>query len=183
MITKRAAIVFGAAASLLAIAPGLARSATPAPGDIPDNQVYIAYQAPSGYSVKVPEGWARAGSGTATTFTDKYNAIQVDTGKATKAPSIASATATEVAALRRSVKGFRLLGVSAVQRSAGTAILIAYRAVSSPNAVTGKVVATSVERYEFWRAGKLAILSLQGAVGADNVDPWKTVTNSFHWAR
>ncbi|MEA2617544.1 MAG: hypothetical protein QOE72_3327, partial [Chloroflexota bacterium] len=42
-------------------------------GDIPDNQVYVAYSLPSGaFSVRVPEGWARAGTGGAVTFTDHY---------------------------------------------------------------------------------------------------------------
>ena len=33
-------------------------------GDIPDNQAYVAYAPPgAGYSVKVPEGWARTTAG------------------------------------------------------------------------------------------------------------------------
>ena len=47
--------------------------------------------------------------------------------------------------------------------------------------VTGKVVHDAVERYEFWRAGTEAILTLSGPVGADNVDPWRIVTDSFRW--
>ena len=38
-----------------------------------------------------------------------------------------------------------------------------------------------VERYEFWRNGKQATLSLSAPVGSDNVDPWKVVTDSFTW--
>ena len=48
-------------------------------GDIPDNQVYVAFTAASGtYRIKVPEGWSRTTSGTATTFTDKLNSITVE---------------------------------------------------------------------------------------------------------
>src|SRR4051794_21026165 len=46
-------------------------------GDIPDNQAFVAYRPPgAGYSVKVPEGWARSASGRAVAFTDKLNTIR-----------------------------------------------------------------------------------------------------------
>jgi hypothetical protein len=47
--------------------------------------------------------------------------------------------------------------------------------------VTGKVVRDAVERFEFWKAGEEAILSLSGPQGADNVDPWQIVSDSLHW--
>jgi len=47
--------------------------------------------------------------------------------------------------------------------------------------VTGKVVRDDVERYEFWRGGTEAVLTLSGAAGSDNVDPWRLVTDSFTW--
>jgi hypothetical protein len=47
--------------------------------------------------------------------------------------------------------------------------------------VTGKVYTDVVERYEFFRNGTEAIVTLSGPSGADNVDPWRTVTNSFRW--
>ncbi|HXS43422.1 MAG TPA: hypothetical protein VN751_02255, partial [Solirubrobacteraceae bacterium] len=47
-------------------------------GDIPDNQAYVAYTPPGGgFTVKVPEGWSRSDTGSTTTFTDKLNAIRV----------------------------------------------------------------------------------------------------------
>jgi len=39
----------------------------------------------------------------------------------------------------------------------------------------------NVERYAFWRAGTTVILTLSGPQGADNVDPWRMVTDSFGW--
>jgi len=39
-----------------------------------------------------------------------------------------------------------------------------------------------VERYEFWKNGTAVIITLSSAAGSDNVDPWKTVTDSFVWA-
>jgi hypothetical protein len=52
---------------------------------------------------------------------------------------------------------------------------------SAPNPVTGKVVRDAVERFEFWKAGEEAMLSLSGPQGADNVDPWQIVSDSLHW--
>ena len=41
------------------------------PGDIPDNQVYVAYRVPGGHvALKVPEGWAQTRSGSTVTFSD-----------------------------------------------------------------------------------------------------------------
>jgi hypothetical protein len=49
--------------------------------------------------------------------------------------------------------------------------------------VTGKTITNDVERYELWRAGKLAIVTLQAPHGSDNVDAWKLVTSSFRWTK
>jgi hypothetical protein len=47
--------------------------------------------------------------------------------------------------------------------------------------VTGKTGTDAIERYEFWRDGREVILTLSGPVGADNVDPWRTITESLQW--
>jgi hypothetical protein len=60
-------------------------------------------------------------------------------------------------------------------------VLATYWVTSAPNPVTGKTVTDAVERYEFWHAGHTAIITLSGPVGADNVDPWMTITNSPQW--
>jgi hypothetical protein len=154
---------------------------SPPPGDIPDSTVYIPYHAASGqYVVKVPQGWAQAVTGSAVSFTDKLNTITVTTVRGT-APTVASARADEVPRIRGAVRHFALAGVSAVTRPAGSVVLIRYSAQSRPDPVTGKVYTDSVERYEFYRNGTEAVVTLSGPVGADNVDPWRTVTNSFRW--
>jgi hypothetical protein len=43
-------------------------------------------------------------------------------------------------------------------------------------------VRQDVQRYTFWKNGNQVVLTLSGAVGADNVDPWHIVTDSFRWA-
>ncbi|HZX02659.1 MAG TPA: hypothetical protein VFF46_06960, partial [Kribbella sp.] len=62
------------------------------PGDIPDNQAYVAFQG-AGFSVKVPEGWARTVTGTTTSFTDKLNRIET-TPSAMSAPPTAQSVQT-----------------------------------------------------------------------------------------
>jgi hypothetical protein len=153
-------------------------------GDIPDNQAYVAYMPPGGgFSVKVPEGWGRSDAGGAVTFTDKLNSINMET-RAAKGPlSVARARATELPQLSKSVKGFQPGTVTQVSRKAGTAIRITYLADGRPDAVTGKVTREAVERYLFAQKGKEVVLTLSGPKGADNVDPWKIVTDSLRWKR
>jgi hypothetical protein len=152
-------------------------------GDIPDSQVFVAYTLPSGaFSVRVPEGWARSETGGAVTFTDHYNSIRLETVAASTAPTVESARQTELPAIRRQADGVGAEAVSTVTRNAGTAVLITFQATSTPNPVTGKVARLAVERYEFWRGGTEAILTLSAPVGSDNVDPWRTVSNGFRWS-
>jgi hypothetical protein len=156
---------------------------SPPPGDIPDTTAYVAYHPASGlYQVKVPEGWARTVTGSAVSFTDKLNIITVSVGKAS-APTPATARAAEVPKLQGTVRHFALTGIGTVSRPAGTAVLIRYSDDSQPDAVTGKVYPEAVERYEFYRGGMAAIVTLSAPSGADNVDPWRTVTSSFRWLR
>jgi hypothetical protein len=39
-----------------------------------------------------------------------------------------------------------------------------------------------VERYVFFHKGKDVVLTLSGPKGADNVDPWRIVTDSLRWS-
>jgi len=151
-------------------------------GDIPDNQAFVPFSPPGGgFSVKVPEGWSQTRSGAATTFTDKLNAIRVESRKAAAPLTVARAAKTELPALGRSVKGFTAGKVTTVQRRAGPAIELTYLAAAKPNQVTGKAGQDAVERYVFFHNGTRVVLTLSGPKGADNVDPWRIVTDSLRW--
>ena len=174
----------GSAAAGTLAQSGADRSAAPVTesnpaGDIPDTQVFVDYSA-GGYTVQVPEGWARIDSGTTATFTDKYNSIRADTTANPSAPTVQTGQA-ELDMIGSTATGFAPGEVTVVQRPAGPAVLITYQADSAPNEVTGKVVSDAVERYEFWNNGNEVMLTLSGPVGSDNVDPWRTVTDSFRW--
>jgi hypothetical protein len=162
-----------------------ATAASPAPeaavaGDIPDSQAFVAYESSGGYSIKVPEGWARSTDGAATVFTDKFNAISIETTPASTAPTVDSVK-TDMASIAASGKGYATGKVTAVVRKAGPVILATYTQDSAPNPVTSKAIRLDVERYVFWKAGNAAVVTLSSAAGSDNVDPWMIVTDGFSW--
>ena len=181
------AAAFGVAAPALhpAAAPAAHRSMETSPtGDIPDNQAFVTYTPPGGgFSVKVPEGWGQKSVGKAVVFTDKLNAIRLDSAQSPGPVTVAAARRRVVPVLRRTVPGFQLSGVSLVTRHAGTAVLITYRATSAKDPVTGKTRTDSVERYAFHHGRRGVTVTLSGPVGADNVDPWRIVTDSVRWTR
>ena len=150
------------------------------PGDIPDNQAYVKFSpAGGGYSVKIPEGWPRASTGSATSFTDKLNNIEVAAVAAPTQPTVASVNSTDVSSVKATVAKFAMGKVTVVVRGGGSAILLTYQGDSAPDQVTGKVVRDAFERYTFYRAGKRVDLTLSGPTNADNVDPWRTVSDSL----
>ncbi|MET7456534.1 hypothetical protein ABZT03_32580 [Streptomyces sp. NPDC005574] len=155
------------------------------PGDIPDNQAFVAYR-PSGgsftgFTVKVPEGWARTGQGSTTVFTDKLNSVKIAAVSANSAPTTGSVTDKVIPQLRSQVPKFAAPKVSEVTRHSGRVVLLTYQGDSAKDPVTGKVVRDAFERYAFYRAGHEVDLTLSGPVKADNVDPWRIVSDSFAW--
>jgi hypothetical protein len=144
--------------------------------------VYVPFTPPTGlFTVSVPEGWARSTDGAATIFTDKLNTVRIETRARATAPNTMSVSVDELPAIASSTPDYSPGTVTAVQRKAGQVMLITYQGASPPNPVTGKTGTDAIERYEFWRDGREVILTLSGPVGADNVDPWRNVTDSLQW--
>jgi hypothetical protein len=153
------------------------------PGDIPDSQAFVTFvPTGGGYAIDVPEGWARTDLATGASFTDKLNSVRIERAAVTTAPTVGSARSDDVPTIEAATDGFRLRSVHVVHRPAGDAVLLKYRARGTPDAVTGKRIVQDVERYELWRNGTLATITLTSPKGADNVDPWRTVTTSFRWS-
>jgi hypothetical protein len=151
------------------------------PGDIPDNQVFVAFKSSLGFSVKVPEGWARRELPGGVSFSDKYNELQVTMASQASAPTLSSLRKADVVALEKSLGAIRVTGVKALVLPAGQAFVVHYESNSEANPVTNKAIRLDNERYYFWKTGRLAILTLSAPVGAYNVDQWQMMAKSFAW--
>ncbi|MGX5831559.1 hypothetical protein [Mesorhizobium sp. 43Arga] len=151
------------------------------PGDIPDSQVFIDYTSPQGFALKVPEGWARSDRADGASFVDKLDGVVVSVSKADAAPTVDSAKADYVAKLEAAGRAVKVSAVKQVKLPAGTAIRIVYTSNSEPNAVTNRQVRLENERYLYFKDGKLVALELYAPKGADNVDQWQLMSNSFRW--
>ena len=152
-----------------------AEAASVATGDIPDNQVYLVYRSRAGWSMKYPEGWAQSSSPGATVFQDKNNIVRADVRRGSL-PSVGQV---------RSDPALRVAHVTsppAVVAPAGVhAIKVVYTTRSAPNAVTGKRVTLTVDRYYLASAGRVATIDLGTPVGVDNVDAYRLMIESFRW--
>jgi hypothetical protein len=151
------------------------------PGDIPDTQVFIDYASPQGFTLKVPEGWARTDRPDGASFVDKLDGVVVSVAPASAAPTVESANANYVPRLKAQEHAVQVTSVKAVKLPAGAAIRIVYTSNSEPNAVTSKQVRLENERYLLFRDGKLATLELYAPKGADNADQWQLMSRSFRW--
>ncbi|MFB9984373.1 hypothetical protein ACFSQQ_11250 [Mesorhizobium kowhaii] len=183
------AICLGAAGALVPIAgsaPALAaeKAVQPEknpPGDIPDTQVFIDYTSPQGFTMKVPEGWARSDRADGANFVDKLDGVVVSVSNVDAAPTVESAKANNVPELEKAERAVKVTAVKAVKLPAGPAVRIVYTSNSEPNAVTSKQVRLENERYLYFKDGKLVTLELYAPKGADNVDQWQLMSNSFRW--
>jgi hypothetical protein len=150
------------------------------PGDIPDNIAFVPYRNSTGrYRFVHPEGWAQVVHGTSVRFTDKLNGVATQVVTAHAAPSVAGARRDDVPRLRSSVPAFQLRSVSAVTLPGGDSVLIVFRRNSDPNPVTGRQYRDEVLEYLLWRGGHEIRFDLFGPVGADNVDAYRTMSDSL----
>ena len=152
-----------------------------AAGDIPDNQVFLTYRNPSqGYSVKVPEGWARTGSGAHVTFRDKNNVVRIEIAPGSRTTAAdANADLTRTA---RKTPSLQFHQPTAVTAAGKPAVKVVYSTASSPNPVTGKRVKLVVDRYYVPGHGKHAVVDLGTPQGVDNVDAYRLMIESFRWS-
>lgn len=156
--------------------PSEAESA--ATGDIPDSQTFLVFRdAAAGYSIRYPEGWARQGSGPDVTFREKANVIRIAIRSGSK-PDKASAV-RGLEQLKRADATVKIVGRPS--SGVGQAVKIAYSRRSAPDPVTGKRLQLVVDRYEYGKGGKVAVLDLETPVGVDNVDAYRLISRSFAW--
>ncbi|MHB8469564.1 MAG: hypothetical protein ACYDCH_07415 [Gaiellaceae bacterium] len=150
-----------------------------AAGDIPDNQVFLAFRDAAGYSIRYPEGWLQRGSGPNVTFQDKSNRIRIVVGSG---PAFtATSVKADLAALASTNASFRATAPTAVALPAGPAFKVSYSTESAPSPVTDKRVTLAVDRYYLAKGGRRAILDLGAPKGVDNVDAFRLIVSSFRW--
>jgi hypothetical protein len=152
------------------------------PGDIPDNQVFVTYNSPDGFSLEVPEGWSRKATDHGVRFFDKYDEIDATLGTASAAPTAASVRASEmIPDLEKAGHAVKVTAVKDVKLAAGPAVRISYVSNSTPNPVTNKQIRLEHERFILVKDGKMVTLDLAAPAGADNVDQWQLISNSLQW--
>ena len=165
-----------AAGDVLALAAPAAAATTAAEsnaannaGDIPDTQAFVRFVGP-GYSVLVPEGWARTQHGSAVTFRSNANSVLIElTPDGNYDLSARFHAVGPVPHEKRVTLGGE------------RATLITFRSHSDPNPVTGKRTALENDLYSAAHHGKYVALLLSAPVGADNADQWKRIAQSFRW--
>lgn len=159
-----------------------AEAETNPPGDIPDDQAFVTYTSQADqYSMTAPEGWSRQEQGSSVVLSDKLHRFTVDIVCAATPPTEASVQQEANTVLARSLPAFELVNIETRNVPAGTAILVQYRVNSDVDPVTGVQHRLDVDRYEIPGAGKIAVVSLAGPAGSDNVDVSRQVSESFRW--
>lgn len=147
----------------------------PSGGDIPDNQVYLAY-AGTGFTLQYPEGWVQTTRSDGVTFQDKDNRIALTIRQA------GSPTIDSVRAEVRAISGASVsTDAHSITLPAGAGVLLTYQLDGPVNPVTAKRPRLTIDRYELGQGGKLAVFELGSPVGADNVDAYRMIAESFRW--
>jgi hypothetical protein len=147
-----------------------------AAGDIPDNQVFLVFKnTATGYTIKYPEGWALQGSAGHVVIRDKNNIVRVvvSPGRAATPSSVRHELQTSAIRVQSAPELISLNGKPAVK--------LTYSSLSAPNAVTGRRVHLSVDRYYLWNGHRRAVVDLGTPVGVDNVDAYRLMIQSFRW--
>lgn len=154
------------------------------PGDIPDDQVFITYSSPEGFSIEVPEGWSRTEKPGRARFADKYGAVEVAVEKAAaSSPTAASVESTEVPLILAAEHAAEVKKVREMRLPSGTAVAVDYLSNSETNPVTGRKIRLENRRLYFASGGRQAVVTLSAPAGADNADQWKFMAESFRWVR
>jgi hypothetical protein len=151
------------------------------PGDIPDDQVFVVYNSPLGFTVQVPEGWSRSDRPNGVRFSDKYNIIDATVTQADGAPTASTEPSRQAAELTKSGRAVKVAAVRDVKLKSGPALLIIYTTNSERNPVTNKQIRLEHERFIFFKDGRVATLDFAAPMGADNADQWQLMSNSFQW--
>jgi hypothetical protein len=155
-------------------------AASTAQGDIPDNQQFLSYKNPTaGYSISYPQGWARSGNGNQVLFQDKGNTITIKVAPGSQ-PTPASVTAE----LKTEAASDPCMSPGSAQTTTvgpNQVVKVTYTTQGQKSPVTGQRPKISVDRYVYFKNGKVATADLATPVGVDNVDAYRMISESFRW--
>jgi len=150
-------------------------------GDIPDNAVFLTFHGTSpAFSIQYVEGWQVTPQSGGVVIRDKDSSETVAI-VARQADAAAYVASTDLPALRAQA-GFGLIRQDTVKAGAATYIHVAFHVTSPPDAVTGKQVPLTIDRYYVPGSSGLAIVSLATPDGVDNVDAFRAMISSFRWS-
>lgn len=157
--------------------------ASPNPaGDISDSTKYTARPFPQGgFTISLPDGWSSKTMASSAHFTSTVNSVDVSWRPRISGQTASGATSHDVALLKRSLPNFRLRSTHAVTLGGGPAVLSVYETTGSADPVTGRKYRLVVERFTFVHTTHVLVLSLSSPVGADNVDPWRIISQSVRF--
>ena len=150
-------------------------------GDVPDNAVFLTYrQVALGFSIQYVEGWQVTTKPDGVLINDKDSS---ETVTVTDLPSDIAAyiSGTDLPSLQGQA-GFKLVKQDALKVGQATYHHLTYHILSPADPVTGKQVASTVDRYYVPGPAHLAIVSLSTPDGVDNVDAFRQMVESFAWA-
>jgi len=151
-------------------------------GDIPDSQVFVNYTSnQGGYEIEAPEGWARTTKGGGVVFNYKLDGLSVTVTNAAGAPDVESIRKNQAELLKKTGRAVRIKGIKKITLSNAPAVLMVYESNSEPDPVVNKEVRLENSSYFYYKNGKLAELRLWAPLGADNIDQWNRISNSFRW--
>jgi hypothetical protein len=156
-------------------------AASTAQGDIPDNQQFLTYKnQSSGYSISYPEGWARSGNGNNVTFQQQGNTITIKV-----APGQQPTPASVTAELKKEAASDPCLTPGTPQVTTvgpNQVVKVTYSTQGQKSPVTGQRPKINVDRYVYFKGGKVATVDLATPVGVDNVDAYRMISESFRWS-
>ncbi len=152
------------------------------PGDIPDSQVFVKYvSTKGGYELDVPEGWARKTQDGNVVFTSNLDGLSVTVADTKVKPDLQSIRKNQAEQLKREGRAVVVKSIADSRRKYSSAIRLRFESNSEPNPVTSKQVRQENEVYIYYHNGKVAELRLWAPLGADNIDQWDRISNSFRW--
>jgi len=150
-------------------------------GDIPDNARFLTYHGTNpAFSIQYVEGWQVTPQPDGVVIRDKDSSETVAI-VGTQSDVAGYVSGTDLPALQ-ALAGFKLVKQDSVKVGTTTYVHLLYHLPSPPDPVTGKPVASTVDRYYVAGPGGLAIVSLSEPDGVDNVDAFRQMIASFKWS-